>query len=113
MLSLNLKEVKPETATKMRATALLIRAKMILAKKKLASFPKENVKPVISASNNESTNSTYTPQREMVHNTDFGSSPSTSGYSSARSEVVNSFTNSFQDNVDFADRPPALMRRLA
>jgi hypothetical protein len=109
MLSLNLKEVKPETATKMRTTALLIKAKMILAKKKLANFPKKNVKPIISVS--ESINNTFTPQREMMHNPDFRS-PSTSGYSSARSDAVGSFTNSFQDNVDFADRPPALMRRF-
>jgi hypothetical protein len=112
MLSLNLKQVKPETATKMRAAALLIRAKIILAKKKLANFPKENVKPVTSASIIESSNSTYTPQRETVHNADFGS-PSTSGYSSARSDAVSSFTSSFQDNVDFADRPPALIRMIA
>jgi len=112
MLSLNLTEVKPETATKMRATALLIRAKMILAKKKLANFPKENVKPPVSASIVESSNTIYTPQRETVHNTDF-ESPSTSGYSSARSDAVSSFTSSFQDNVDFADRPPTLMRKIA
>lgn len=109
MLSLNMNEIKSETATKMRATALLIRAKMLLAKKKLASFPKENIKPAFSA---PVADSIITPLREIMHNPDFGS-PSTSGYSSARSEAVGSCSSSFQDTIDFQDRPPALIRRFA
>lgn len=93
----------------MRATALLIRAKMLLAKKKLASFPKENIKPASSA---PVADSIITPLRETMHNPDFGS-PSTSGYSSARSEAVGNFSSSFQDTMDFQDRPPALIRRFA